>query len=276
MKVFDFNIHPFSPSVPLDKRLSLELTLDLPGHLREIKLILDQYSNRIDGMNYMIFNTSLWESIEELRSLKRLVNQHFEYFALTILADISSVPTLSLLQSAKSVGIDFIKFHPYIQQIDANAYSQCIAWSVLAQEANMGICIDTSYGTQLMYRFDNLRLATEIASVIKSAPLILLHSGGKRVMDALLLADSNPNIYLETSLTPHFYRHFPSLTSDIRSAYSHLGSKRILYASDSPYQHVDKSIEFVAALLEPTTFTPQDMTNIFWNNSISLLSHEAS
>ena len=189
-----------------------------------------------------------------------------------MLVDFDTKPTTELLKKAHRSGIHFIKFHSYVQKIDNSMYEKCIEWARMAEESGIGICIDTSYGSHLMYKYDNLTLAADICSIIKDVPIILLHSGGLRVLEAMLLCDVTENLYLECSLSPHYYSKIPSVTNDIISVYSRLGHERILYASDYPYLDFSDSADFMDSFFISCGFTEEERHSIFFDNSVNLLS----
>ncbi|NOX15369.1 MAG: amidohydrolase family protein [Epsilonproteobacteria bacterium] len=130
----------------------------------------------------------------------------------------------------------------------------------------MFIAIDTSYGTLNLYRNDNLKLSTLIANKIKKSPIILLHSGGARVLEAMLIAESQNNIYLETSFSILCY-HNSSIEQDFAFAYKKIGTNRVLYGSDSPYINLKESISFTSKYLQKYNFLDSEIENIFFNTA---------
>ena len=93
-----------------------------------------------------------------------------------------------------------------------------------------------------MYRYDNLKLAAYLLDFISISPVILLHSGGSRVLEAVLLADLNKNVYLETSCSLHFYSG-SKIQNEFAFAYRKIGFDRVLYASDFPYQNMEDCLK---------------------------------
>ena len=83
-------------------------------------------------------------------------------------------------------------------------------------------------------------VAAAIANRVTRAPIILLHSGGSRCLEAMLLADATKNVFLETSFTLPYYLN-SSIERDLAFAYKKLGANKILYGSDFPYISLKES-----------------------------------
>ena len=130
-----------------------------------------------------------------------------------------------------------------------------------AQSLGMSVMIDTSYGSLDMYQYDNLKLTSEIAKHVTDVPIILLHSGGARCLEAMLLADCCQNIYLETSFTLPYYIG-SSVERDLAFAYKKLGSDRIVYGSDFPYINQDDSLSAFLSFAQKWEFSDTEIDNI--------------
>jgi uncharacterized protein len=75
--------------------------------------------------------------------------------------------------------------------------------------------------------------------------IVMAHMGGNRVLDALVVAKSNNNIYLETSFTLSYFKG-SSVEQDIAFIIRKLGSHRILYGSDYSSFGIAESLESFA------------------------------
>jgi predicted TIM-barrel fold metal-dependent hydrolase len=85
-------------------------------------------------------------------------------------------------------------------------------------------------------------------------------------MEAMLVADMCPNVYLETSLSLCFYKNF-RLMEDFKDTYRHLGATRILFASDFPFESVKEAISQQQNLFESLGFSELEMESIFLGNA---------
>ena len=74
MKIFDFNVHPGCNHEHVDARILTENNLNHRDHLNEIKYILNRPGLDVKGFNYMIFNSSLWRSLDVVSSIDSYLN----------------------------------------------------------------------------------------------------------------------------------------------------------------------------------------------------------
>jgi predicted TIM-barrel fold metal-dependent hydrolase len=72
--------------------------------------------------------------------------------------------------------------------------------------------------------------------------LILAHAGGYKLLEAFMVAKSNPNVFLDLSFTPVYFKK-SSLADDCRFVSSRLPAGRTLYGSDFPHVRFDESLE---------------------------------
>ena len=209
----------------------------------------------------MLFNQSLSASdINELVKASAFRNPRRTFF--TLLASPSFITSLDVLSEFVDAGLSAVKFHSYQQNITSDRFPEFLRIAEWAQALNLPILIDASYGSLDMYRCDNLRLVADVAQVVKSVPIVILHSGGARALDALLLAESSPNIFLETSFSLDYY--FDSrVCSDIAFAYKKIGYRRVCYASDHPYISSDRSLSTALRFCDKFGVSADDVESLF-------------
>ena len=94
---------------------------------------------------------------------------------------------------------------------------------------------------RLLSRFD-IRLGNpldvaNLALAFPDVPFIIPHFGAGLLREALMAADTCPNIYLDTSSSNSWIRYTPGLTLDVvfRSALAVLGPSRLLFGTDSSF-----------------------------------------
>ena len=148
------------------------------------------------------------------------------------------------------------------QKISEQYFDKAREVSIVASKLNMPILIDTSYGSVNMYQYDNLKLAAHILRHVKNVPVVLLHSGGARAMEAMLLAESCSNVFLDTSFSV-FYYEGSSIESDLAFAYKRIGLERVLYGSDFPYVSLEDSVASTRNFLIRNEFS-KNIRAIFW------------
>lgn len=236
--MFDSNIHlPCGPE-GLDDRWCDEGSMGQRELLGCFDYHLPTLKEKIDAGNFMLFNENL--SASEALSFTSVVRKTFADARFTVLVDIHNPKESERLLSMKKAGIDAIKFHCYFQKIEEADFPKVMELSKVAVDLNMPIFIDTSYGSTGMYRYDNLRLAAYLLEEITDVPVVLLHSGGSRVLEAFLLADACPNVYLEASFSLPYYLG-SSVERDMAFIYKKI-AERVVYGSDFPYVDMDSSI----------------------------------
>jgi uncharacterized protein len=271
MKIFDFNIHLYSK-----ERGELSDQLKSNTQLSSNELIIGfekckdhLLSAGLNSANFMLFNQEIIQDSKLNKFISKVENV-LPNSSFTLLFDFRNKAFAENITIAKRLGVKFIKFHCYTQRILETEFIQILECCKLAQDIGLGICIDASFGTTGLYKYDNLKLAAYLAENITKAPIILLHSGGARVFDAMLIADLCPNVYLETSLSLDFYKD-SSIMQDFAFAYKKIGLHRVLYASDYPYKKVDGAINDIINLCDMYGISDVDKENILYNNAIKLL-----
>ncbi len=86
-------------------------------------------------------------------------------------------------------------------------------------------------------RFANPLELSSIASEYPAMPVIVPHFGAGLLREALLLADLNANVYLDTSSTNRWIAYYPglTLTDVLRQALLVAGPSRLLFGTDSSF-----------------------------------------
>jgi hypothetical protein len=268
--IYDFNVH-----LPIGK-----VNLDL-RHLEDLSMDIDQISNAIDyyksdlkslyGINYMLFNQNITDGelfLEKMESLRKNISEKSTF---TLLLDFRKTNIKEQMITAKKAGVKGIKFHSYIQKIEQKDFDIIVNLSSFAEDLGMFICIDASFGTIFLYKYDNLKLAARIAQEVKKTPIILLHSGGSRALEAMLIADMQDNIFLETSLSIPFYNG-STLWKDLAFCYKKLNCDRVLYATDFPYVSLNNSLEMHQKFFKEFDFNLDEINKITNLNAEKLLS----
>lgn len=261
--MFDCNIHLPCGSDRLDDRWCDEGTMGQQELITCFNHHLPKLQEKITAGNFMLFNESLHPG--EAKVFTSLVRKEFLDARFTILGNFRSSDGIKQLQDLNSSGIDAVKFHCYFQNITESDFPDVLSMAIAAANLHMPIFIDTSYGSLGMYHNDNLKLAVYLLEKIKNVPIVLLHSGGARVLEAHLLADACPNVYLETSFTLPYYLG-SSVERDLAFSYNKL-SEKVIYGSDYPYVEMDESINTFFKFTQDWGFTEQQIDG-FLNTNI--------
>jgi uncharacterized protein len=272
MKIFDFNVHlPSYSTNEVNEQVADESKL-VPAALKES---LKQHLPSLKGVrnaNFMLFNTNLFEE-NNFSMFSDYVNQHFEKASYTALVDFRRSDLIPYLEKVKSQKVNCIKFHAYVQKISSSDHTLIYQAARFAEENNLIICIDTSYGTTKMYSYDNLELACFICDVVSQTPVILLHSGGARTLEAMLIAEEKRNVFLESSFSLPYYLG-SSVEKDLAFVYKKLGSDRIIYGSDFPYVTAEESLNQHFQFFDQYNFTTEEVEKIMFQNAMKLLTND--
>lgn len=271
LPIYDFNIHLPMGNDGLDKRHEEDMKMEV-GDIKEALGFYADDLTIVKSANFMLFNQHITESEHFKAEFQELRNSSIvdDSSIFTLLLDFRHPTVRQHINDANRLGIKGIKFHSYLQKIKEEDFAVIIELCRYAENLGMFICFDTSYGTINLYKYDNLRLATEVASEIKKAPIILLHSGGARVIEAMLIADMQENIYLETSLTLPFYDG-SNLWKDLAYTYRKLNCDRVLYATDFPYITLERSLEAHTKFFTEFNFSSEEIDKIMFQNAGRLI-----
>ncbi len=272
MKLFDFNIHfPDRTLSDPDEMIRSEMSADATTLADRISRELRNPDPALVGCNAMLLNPALLHDSVGISLIRETLAESVEQATLSVLLDFKASDLKKTLTEAKLAGLSGVKFHSYIQQIEESDFDAATAAAVIAAELGLFICIDTSYGSLDMYRLDNLKLAARIIREVKSVPVILLHHGGARLFEAMLLALAQENVWLETSFSLSYYLG-SSLERDLSFVMRKLNFEQILYGSDAPYVSSQQSLVDFQLFAENWNLNPQELSHLQYDNANRLLS----
>jgi hypothetical protein len=269
--MFDFNVHlPCTQTNDVEGCLANEATMSLDELNRCYATHRTVLGQTEMGANFMLFNEDYPFGGHSLAQWISQVRLDWSCAAFTQLLDFRRDGVKNALDYLLECNVDGIKFHSYVQKISQSDFPIALAAAKAAAERGLFICIDASYGTTGLYEYDNLQLAALLIREIRSVPIIILHSGGVRCWDAMLLALDGPNVYLETSFTLPFYRG-SRIESDLSYIYRKIGIEKVLYASDFPYISLEESRECIGQFFDRFGFSQNERNAILSENAFRLL-----
>lgn len=256
--LFDANIHlPLKPGDP-------EEFLDLEGLTHRYLHHLPALGELFTAANFMLFTNRL--TPEETRSFGVRVRADFPGSALTWLVPFREPGMAERMKALKEAGtVTAVKFHSYVQKITESDFPAVVMLAKIAQSLGMPVMVDTSFGTVDLYKYDNLKLAAEILRDVTEVPVLLLHSGGARCIEAMTLLDVRSNAWMESSYTLPFYVG-SSVERDLAFTYKTF-SDRILFGSDFPYMDAERSLVEFQAFLKRWEFPEEEVRAIFHDNA---------
>jgi uncharacterized protein len=273
MSIIDYNIHLYQKD-PLDVNVGIRQDTELTASelIYNFRKYLPSFlESGLVGGNFMLFNHNVLFD-PELQVFMNEVKESLPESGFTLLFDFRNAEWRNSLHLCKLYGFHAVKFHAYVQQINSSEFDHIVQVSQLAASLGLVISLDTSYGSTKLFKYNPVALAAEICDKVKNVPIILLHSGSVQVMEAMLLADMCPNVYLETSLSLCFYKNF-RLIEDFKDTYRHLGANRILFASDFPFEPVQNAIKQQMELFTSLGFNTAEIEAVFSGNSRRILAN---
>lgn len=270
--MFDFNVHlPCPLEKSSDGFLADEAAMGIEDLRRCYRHHQGELRRLTHGANFMLFNEDYPFGDHPVADLIAEVRNDWEIATFTQLLDFRRDGLDATLDRLAAHGVNGIKFHSYVQRIDQAVFPLVLVAAKKAAMRGFFICIDASYGTTHMYDYDNLRLAALLIREIRNVPIVILHSGGVRLWDAMLLTLDGPNVYLETSFTLPYYIG-SSIETDLAFIYRKIGIERVLFASDFPYIKLGEAIDCMDAFLERNKFSVGERDAIYSGNARRLIS----
>ncbi|WP_392534981.1 amidohydrolase family protein [Nostoc sp. C117] len=270
MKIFDFNLHlPVVQGKDVHNVIEQDMSLSLEDLYKGFKIHYPVFQE-LAGANFMLFNQELLQG--SLKNFHELCTAKLAYTILTTLIDFRRQDIVPYIEKAIAEKVRAIMFNSYLQKITESDFQDVLRVCQFAEANKMLICIDASYGTSKMYSYDNMKLACFIADFVSRVPIVIIHSGGYRILEAMLLALDKHNIYLDTSFSLPYYVG-SSLEQDYAFAYKKIGVHRILFGSDHPYVPFSEALIQHLQFFEKYKFTESEIEQVMYYTAINLL-HE--
>lgn len=188
----------------------------------------------------------------------------------TFMPDIRRPDAAARLEAAARAGFRGVSFHSYLQQIAPADYSVVVGLCQQAEQLGLfsGLC--TAYGSRRLFDYHSLPLAARVAEKV-SGPVLLYHNGGARVLEAMLMCEMWPNLYLETSFSLTYWLG-SSVETDLAFAVRKIGARRVMFGSDAPFLPADKALRDHAVFFERHGFSPEDQEMILGGSARALFS----
>lgn len=258
MKVVDFFHFPIATAE--EERL-FKLTVS------EMKKYLSQLENKnVNKYVIPIFSSKLIKENEFHKILKNY--KYKKKFRFLYMPDLNK-NIIKQISVIKKLGFVGIVIHPYIQEIDKTYNHKIDTLINECENHKLFISICSAYGGSKMYKYFPLEIVSYVAERF-NREIIIIHGGGLKIMEALLLAESYKNIYLETSFSLNYWAG-SNILLDYSYAFKKIGSKRIIFGSDNPFMQYEVSKKILINILKNSKFSNTEIANIFFNNANHLL-----
>lgn len=203
--------------------------------------------------------------ILDVRAYKIKLNNPRLVFALMV--DFRKKNLKQIIKQAKEAGYKGVKILINEQKVISADYNKILAMAKEIEKQKMFLTICSSFGGLGLYKYDALSLAAFLLNKGFKESLILAHAGGAKIKEAILLADSAPNVYLDTSFTVNYWQG-SSVIGDLAYAVNRF-PKRVFYGSDSPYIKMNEA--YKASIQMTKKISKKVRDDFFYNNAKSFL-----
>jgi predicted TIM-barrel fold metal-dependent hydrolase len=123
------------------------------------------------------------------------------------------------------------------QVVDAAARVSGVAIFIHCGALSVGVRRKLGLASHFDLRLGNPLGVARLAQAHPNTPFLIPHFGAGLLREALMAADSSPNIYLDTSSSNNWMRYQPGLNLEqvFRAAMSVVGPSRLLFGTDSSF-----------------------------------------
>tara|TARA_B100001059_G_scaffold184405_1_gene185963 strand:+ start:519 stop:1307 length:789 start_codon:yes stop_codon:yes gene_type:complete len=216
-----------------------------------------------------IFDNSILKQKKFINFFKSNLNSN--KFSFLFMPNLKSKTLEIDLLNIKKLGFKGIVFHPYLQKNDS-INKNILQIIKFCKKNNIFICVCCAYGSKDIYTIYPLKLVSEIAKIF-DGKIIIIHSGGLKIFESMLLAEAHKNIYLETSFSLLYWKN-SSIEKDFGYVYQKIGAKKIIFGSDNPFMDMNESIKFKKYFFKKNQFSKNDLSKIFYKNAQNFIKND--
>jgi len=174
-----------------------------------------------------------------------------------------------LEKDVKKYNLKGLKLHPRLQDFDLRD-SRLIPVFQKCADLKIPVIIDAFPGINLSNNESIPLLIGRIASTVPEVNIIIAHAGGYKILDALFVAKSYKNIYLDISYIL-FYFQGSSIKNDLKFVIKKIGANRCIYGSDHPELELSNTYDLSVKLLKKYRLLEEEMEYIFGETISSLI-----
>ncbi|MDX8549483.1 amidohydrolase family protein [Methanospirillum sp. J.3.6.1-F.2.7.3] len=145
-----------------------------------------------------------------------------------------------------------MKIHPRIQNIELDDQRVERAFEI-AEQYGMPVEVDIfPWGERLNSPSLKPFALHPITQKFPNIKIIIAHCGAPHILETMLLAKSNKNIYIDLSFFLKYFEGF-SFIQDLEPLCKKIGYERFVYGSDFPYINLNQYIVIVQNMFEDIT-----------------------
>lgn len=174
-----------------------------------------------------------------------------------------------LERSVKEFGLKGLKLHPRSQGFRADD-ERILPVIRKCAELEIPVVLDSILNRPGYLMDQRPLLVDKLARDVPDAKIIMAHMGGFRFMDALAVANTNKNVYLDISVTLSYFSG-SSFEKDLEFVIKKVGADRIIYGSDHPDPMLDAAFEESSKIFERFDLTETEKKRILGETMKRLL-----
>lgn len=263
MRVIDMHLNP---QVASDLKGLTSVTLD--DLATACEFYEDRFASGSEGLGVMVvLNPGVLAQPGANDAFARILGRGKIAFSIT--PDFRDPQAEAQVDAARALGVKFVKFHPYMHRIEPADFDRCADIARRAESLGLLIMVCCSYGTRDLDRFSGLKLVAHLSRVV-SCPIVMSHAGGAQILDAMLVAEDAPNVYLDTSFSLPYYIG-SSVEGDIAFVMRKVGTHRWVYGSDAPYFGLEDALRMTISFFERHGFTDNEVDDVLYGTAAGLL-----
>ncbi|TGL98104.1 hypothetical protein EHQ76_13820 [Leptospira barantonii] len=190
-------------------------------------------------------------------------------FSYSYLIDFRDPEWLVSLTLAAKEGFKSITFHSYLQEIKESDFDKIQTICIEAEKLGLYINVCSAFGSKKIYKYYSLPLAVHILDAV-SCPVLLVHAGGGKLIEALQIAEMYPNAYLETSFSVTFWKN-SSVEMDLAYGIRKYGADRFMFGSDFPFVSLETAIEDHNLFFKKFGFGQTEIDQVMFQTSKKVL-----
>ncbi len=146
------------------------------------------------------------------------------------------------LERYKASGASGLKLHPRLHgyRVDSD---ECIGLLRRAGELKMPVMVDCFPDGKNLSLGNTPEAFARLAEKVPDMRIAIGHAGGHKILDALMVAKSFPNIYLDLSYTLLYYRNNATVMNSVSYAIERLHTERVFWGSDYPDRPYEETVK---------------------------------
>lgn len=233
------------PELPLSSDLCRQLNWDEPG---ETEMLADRWVQELDA--HGVSRAAIIASMPgDEHSVAIAVARHPSRFVGFFMVDPASADAVGrTVRATTELGLRGVCLFPAMHHVPlddervghvvaAAAHVSGVAVFVHCGALSIGVRHKLGLPSQFDLRLGDPLAVGRLAQAHPHTPFLIPHFGAGLLREALMVADSSPNIYLDTSSSNSWMRYQPGLTleSVFQSALSVVGASRLLFGTDSSF-----------------------------------------